>query len=66
MTDVDDFTAQRAAWKAAGCPADHPYMVRARTALAEPRKPVEPLLNGWTLDTVRQAAALTPASVLPW
>ena len=26
LTTTEGFTAARAAWKAAGCPADHPYL----------------------------------------
>lgn len=44
---VEAFLALRADWKAAGCPADHQYMVEAAQALAAPRPTfVEPLAFG--------------------
>ncbi len=58
---VDEFLAERAAWKAAGCPADHPYMVKAREALAAARPLfVEPLVEGFTVEMVEAAAAMRP------
>lgn len=61
---VDEFLAERAAWKAAGCPADHPYMVKARAALAKPRPAfVEPLVPGITAEMVEAAVAM--AALMP-
>jgi hypothetical protein len=58
---TDSFLAERAAWKAAGCPADHPYMVKARAALAAPRAAfVEPLVPGITTEMVEAAVAMRP------
>lgn len=54
------FTESRNAWKAAGCPSDHPYMIECRERLAEPVKPVEPLVPGITPEMVRLAAKLAP------
>lgn len=42
---VDEFSAKRADWVAQGRPSDHPYMVEAREALANPAPSfIEPLV----------------------
>ena len=52
MTLTDDFFAKRAAWKAAGCPPDHPY-------LTDPLPPSQPaqcltgLVPDWALAATR-------------
>lgn len=50
---MDDFTTLRAAWKAAGCPSDHPYLTMELPAPS----PIVPLIEGITPEMV--AASMT-------
>ena len=56
LTTTEGFTAARAAWKAAGCPANHPYL----TAELPAASPVEPLVMGITAEMVELAGKLAP------
>ena len=58
LTTSEGFTAARAAWKAAGCPSDHPYLT---TAI--PSAPIEPLVPGFTAEMVAQASAMKAAGL---
>lgn len=60
LTTEDGFTAARAAWKAAGCPADHPYL---KATL--PKAEIVPLVTGITANMVTQAAAMKAAGLMP-
>jgi hypothetical protein len=55
LTTVEGFTAARAAWKAAGCPSDHPYLTAEM-----PKAEIVPLVGGITTEMVAAAAAMRP------
>lgn len=52
---TDLFTTLRAEWKAAGCPADHPYLT-----MELPSSPIVPLVGGITPEMVELASAMRP------
>lgn len=60
LTTPAGFSAARADWKAAGCPADHPYLT---TEL--PSSPIVPLVAGITTGMVATAAAMKAAGMFP-
>ena len=47
---MDEFSKLRAAWKAAGCPSDHPYLI-----MELPAPKIEPLIDGITPEMVTSA-----------
>lgn len=47
-TEVAEFLAQRAEWKAAGCPTDHPYARRCAEVAAEASGPAVAIRTGDT------------------
>jgi hypothetical protein len=61
-TDItnESFTAARADWKAAGCPADHPYLTATM-----PKAEIVPLVAGITTGMIAQAAAMKAAGHMP-
>lgn len=61
MSDsIDQFLAERAAWIAAGRPADHAYLaaptVGAPDGPARPARPLTGLVPDWTVDAVQAPA----------
>lgn len=60
LTTTEGFTAARADWKAAGCPANHPYLTTAM-----PKAEIVPLVAGITTEMVDQAAAMKDAGLFP-
>lgn len=60
LTTPDGFFAARAAWKAAGCPADHPYLTAEM-----PKAEIVPLVAGITTEMVAAAAAMKAAGLMP-
>ena len=60
LSTTEGFTAARAAWKAAGCPADHPYLTAEL-----PKAEITPLVAGITVEMVAQAAAMKAAGLMP-
>lgn len=61
-TLTGDVLVDRAAWKAAGCPNDHPYMVACREAVAAPSAPVEPLAITLTAAQAEYMRAYSPVA----
>ena len=55
MSTIDQFLADRAAWKAAGCPADHPYLTAPTVGAPDsrPARPLTGLVPDWTVDAVQ-------------
>lgn len=60
LTTTEGFTAARTDWKAAGCPANHPYLT---TAL--PKAEIVPLVAGITTAMVVAASAMKVAGLMP-
>lgn len=56
MSTIDSFLEARAAWKAAGCPADHPYLTDAPSVGAPDSRPAVPLsglVPEWAVEATR-------------
>lgn len=60
LTTFEGFTAARADWKAAGCPADHPYLTAEL-----PKAEIVPLVAGITTEMVAAATAMKAAGLMP-
>lgn len=60
LTTNEGFTAARAAWKAAGCPANHPYLTTTM-----PKADIRPLVAGITTEMVAAAKAMKAAGLMP-
>jgi hypothetical protein len=53
MSDIDQFLADRAAWKAAGRPADHPYLANASVRPQSPADCLTALVPEWAVAATR-------------
>lgn len=55
MSTTDQFLADRAAWIAAGRPADHPYLNAPSVGAPDsrPARPLTGLVPDWTVDAVQ-------------
>ena len=53
MSTIDSFLADRAAWKAAGCPADHPYLTGASAQPTSPAECLTGLVPDWAVAATR-------------
>lgn len=60
-TLTGDVIADRQAWKAAGCPADHPYLTDPEGVYAPKAGPVVPLALTLTAEQTAYMEAVTPA-----
>ncbi len=60
LATIEDFTAARADWKAAGCPSNHPYLTAEL-----PKAEIVPLVDGITVEMVAAAAAMKAAGLMP-
>ena len=53
MSTIDEFLATRQAWKAAGCPADHPYLTDAPAQPQRPAQCLTGLVPEWAVEATR-------------